>query len=90
MRTRRPLGSDIVASLGRALREEQYAVADHLLQALEEFEEGAANSQGRARRSPNLDAAYLEIARTLRTEPQIGVSKGAIVESFSEHRRDKQ
>ena len=88
-RVERPLGGDIVALLGQALRQEEYAAAEHLLQALEELEKDAAESQGGKGRSPNLNAAYLEIARSLGTKPTVGGGKRSVVELPTEHRRDK-
>lgn len=64
-RTRRPLGSDIVALLGRALREQEYAAAEHLLQALEELEKAPDGSRRPEGRSSDLETAYLEIAHNL-------------------------
>ena len=88
-RVERPLGGDIVALLGRALRQEEYAAAEHLLQALEELEKDAADSQGGEGRSPNLNAASLEIARSLGTRPTVGGGNRPVVESSAEHRRGK-
>jgi len=89
-RTGSPLGSDIVALLRRALRDEEYAAAEHLLKALEELERSAADDHARERRSRNVDIAYLEVARTLRPKPRIGAGGTSDVDSPSEHRRDKQ
>lgn len=85
----RPLGAGIVALLRRALHEEEYAAAEHLLQALEELEKGSDN-RGRGRRSRNVDVAYLEIARTLGTNPPIGLRKKRDVEATPEDRPNEQ
>ncbi len=68
----RSLGGDIVALLRRALREEEYAAAEHLLLALEELEQRASDKPPRACYSQEVDAAYLEIARSLGAKPRLG------------------
>lgn len=89
-RTPRPLGGDIVALLRRALHEEEYAVAEHLLQALEELERGSSDCVAIPGCSRDLEVAYLEIARSLGPKSQLCGRGTPAVEASPEHCGEKQ
>lgn len=61
-----PLSSDIVAVLRRALRDREYAVAEHLLQALEELARRADRGPANSRCRQALDIGYLEVAEAMK------------------------
>lgn len=66
------LGNDIVNVLRRALREEAFGAAEHLLCALENLaQEADDDSDEQDHRRRERDTGYLEVARNLRLTRRI-------------------